>query len=186
MQCLEKPGRSGRKSFVATPEQRNNVKILVGLGVPQAMICALQAMFGHHNSAAPRATSMPRWWQSRVRSSVSGPTISTRVLTVTVIRRHAESDLDAEMVAIAGAIISQRTDHFDPSTHRDRYQEALQQLIEAKTKRLTIKPRAVSTPSPVIDLMAALPRWWQSRVRSSVSGPTISTIDGADRPKPSG
>ena len=35
------PGRSGRKSFVATPEQRNNVKILVGLGVPQAMICQL-------------------------------------------------------------------------------------------------------------------------------------------------
>src|SRR6202035_845083 len=29
-----KPGRCGRKSFVATPEQRNNVKILVGLGVP--------------------------------------------------------------------------------------------------------------------------------------------------------
>jgi hypothetical protein len=40
----------------------------------------------------------------------------------------------------------------------DRYQEALQQLIEAKTKGLTIKPRAVSTPSPVIDLMAALKR----------------------------
>jgi hypothetical protein len=36
-----KPGRSGRKSFVATPEQRNNVKILVGLGVLQAMICQL-------------------------------------------------------------------------------------------------------------------------------------------------
>jgi hypothetical protein len=36
-----KPGRSGRKSFVATPEQRNNVKIRVGLGVPQAMICQL-------------------------------------------------------------------------------------------------------------------------------------------------
>jgi hypothetical protein len=34
----------------------------------------------------------------------------------------------------------------------------LQQLIEAKTKGLTIKPRAVSTPSPVIDLMAALKR----------------------------
>ena len=62
------------------------------------------------------------------------------------------------MVAIAGAIISQRTGHFDPSTYRDRYQEALQQLIEAKTKGLTIKPRAVSTPTPVIDLMAALKR----------------------------
>ena len=70
----------------------------------------------------------------------------------------AEGDLDAEMVAIAGAIIRQRTGHFDPSTCRDRYQEALQQLIEAKAKGLTIKPRAVSTPSPVIDLMAALKR----------------------------
>src|SRR5207253_11098276 len=49
--------------------------------------CAPQAMFGHHNSAAPRATSMPRWWQSRVRSSGSGPAVSTRVPTVTVIRR---------------------------------------------------------------------------------------------------
>src|SRR5580693_9307355 len=70
----------------------------------------------------------------------------------------AEGDLDAEMVAIAGAIIRQRTGNFDPSTYHDRYQDALQQLIEAKTKGLTIKPRAVSTPTPVIDLMAALKR----------------------------
>jgi DNA end-binding protein Ku len=69
-----------------------------------------------------------------------------------------EGDLDAEMVAIAGAIIRQRTGNFDPSTYRDRYQEALQQLIEAKMKGVTIEPRAVSTPSPVIDLMAALKR----------------------------
>jgi DNA end-binding protein Ku len=68
----------------------------------------------------------------------------------------AEGDLDAEMVAIAGAIIRQRTGNFDRSTYRDRYQEALQQLIEAKMKGLTIKPRPLSTPSPVIDLMAAL------------------------------
>ena len=70
----------------------------------------------------------------------------------------AEGDLDAEMVAIAGAIIRQRTRNFDLSTHRDRYQEALQQLIEAKMKGLTVKPRPVSTPLPVIDLMAALKR----------------------------
>jgi DNA end-binding protein Ku len=69
-----------------------------------------------------------------------------------------EGDLDAEMVAIAGTIIRQRTGNFDPSTYRDRYQEALQQLIEAKMKGVTIEPRAVSTPSPVIDLMAALKR----------------------------
>jgi DNA end-binding protein Ku len=70
----------------------------------------------------------------------------------------AEGDLDAEMVAIAGAIIRQRTGNFDPSTYHDRYQEALQQLIEAKMKGVTIESRAVSTPSPVIDLMAALKR----------------------------
>src|SRR5207245_5428630 len=69
-----------------------------------------------------------------------------------------EGDLDAEMVAIAGAIIRQRTGKFDPSTYHDRYQEALRELIEAKMKGVTIEPRAVSTPSPVIDLMAALKR----------------------------
>ena len=48
-----------------------------------------------------------------------------------------ESDLDAEMVAIAGTIIRQRTGKFDPSTYHDRYQEGLQQLIEAKMKGVT-------------------------------------------------
>ena len=70
----------------------------------------------------------------------------------------AEVDLDPEMVAIATAIIRQRTGKFDPSTFRDRYQDALRQLIEAKMKGLTIKPRVVSTPAPVVDLMAALKR----------------------------
>jgi DNA end-binding protein Ku len=67
-------------------------------------------------------------------------------------------DLDADMVAIASAIISQRTGTFDPSTHRDRYQEALRALIEAKLKRLLLKLQQVITPPPVIDLMAALKR----------------------------
>ena len=70
----------------------------------------------------------------------------------------AEGDLDVEMVAIARAIIRQRMGTFDPSTYRDRYQEALRELIEAKLKGLPIKPREVITPPPVIDLMAALKR----------------------------
>jgi DNA end-binding protein Ku len=70
----------------------------------------------------------------------------------------AEGGLDAEMVAIAGAIVKQRTGNFDPSTYRDRYQEALRELIEAKMEGVAIKPRAVSAPPPVIDLMAALKR----------------------------
>ena len=70
----------------------------------------------------------------------------------------ADGAIDAEMLAIARAIIAQRTGKFDPSKFQDRYQEALRELIEAKMKRVAIKPRAVATPSPVIDLMAALKR----------------------------
>jgi DNA end-binding protein Ku len=70
----------------------------------------------------------------------------------------ADGAIDAEMLAIARAIIEQRTGKFDASKFRDRYQEALQALIEAKMKGLPIKPREVPAPAPVIDLMAALKR----------------------------
>ena len=70
----------------------------------------------------------------------------------------AAGDLDADMVAIASAIVRQRAGTFDPSAHRDRYQEALRALIEAKLKSLPVTPREVITPPPVIDLMAALKR----------------------------
>jgi DNA end-binding protein Ku len=70
----------------------------------------------------------------------------------------AEGEADAEMVAIAKAIIAQRTGAFDPSVYRDRYQEALRELIEAKMKGLPVKPKEIAAPPPVIDLMAALKR----------------------------
>src|ERR1700730_3742393 len=70
----------------------------------------------------------------------------------------SDGAIDAEMLAIARAIIGQRTGKFDPSRFRDRYQESLRELIEAKMKGLPMKPREISTPAPVIDLMAALKR----------------------------
>jgi hypothetical protein len=72
-----------------------------------------------------------------------------------------------EMVAIARAIIKQRTGAFDPGTYRDRYQETLRELIEAKMKGLTIKPREIAAPPPVIDLMAALKRSLAQEVPAS-------------------
>jgi hypothetical protein len=74
------------------------------------------------------------------------------------IRTGVERDLDAEMVAIARAIIGQRTGSFDPTTYRDRYEEALRELIEAKMKGLTVKSTEMAAPPPIIDLMAALKR----------------------------
>jgi DNA end-binding protein Ku len=74
--------------------------------------------------------------------------------------RFSEADgaIDAEMLAIARTIIDKRTGSFDASKFRDRYQEALRELIEAKMKGVPIKPQVVAEPAPVIDLMAALKR----------------------------
>jgi len=55
-----------------------------------------------------------------------------------------KGDLDAEMVAIASAIIRLRTGRFDPSTHRDRYQEALRAAIEAKLRASPSNPGRLS------------------------------------------
>jgi hypothetical protein len=52
---------------------------------------------------------------------------------------------------MTGAIIRQRTGNFDPSTFRNRYEESLQQLIEAKMKGVGIRPTELSAPPPVID-----------------------------------
>jgi len=62
------------------------------------------------------------------------------------------------MVAIAGTIIKRRSGHFDPATFRDRYQEALRELIEAKMKGLPVKRKQIAMPAPVLDLMGALKR----------------------------
>jgi len=70
----------------------------------------------------------------------------------------AEGDIDPDMVAIAETIIQRRAGSFDPSTFRDRYQEALKELIAAKLKGRTIAAPSVVDPSPVINLMAALKR----------------------------
>ena len=62
------------------------------------------------------------------------------------------------MVAIAETIIERRSGAFDPETFRDRYQDALRELVEAKTKGLERAPREVAEPPKVINLMEALKR----------------------------
>lgn len=69
-----------------------------------------------------------------------------------------KGEIDADMVAIAAMIIKRRSGHFDPATFRDRYLEALRELIEAKMKGLPVRPREIAPPRPVVDLMAALKR----------------------------
>jgi DNA end-binding protein Ku len=47
---------------------------------------------------------------------------------------------------------------FEPASLRDRYHDALRELVEAKTKGLATTPRAIAEPPKVINLMDALKR----------------------------
>lgn len=70
---------------------------------------------------------------------------------------------DADMVEIAARIIGQKEGDFDPSDFKDRYDDALREMIKAKTKdgKGTVDV-AEPDDTNVIDLMAAL--------RSSLKG----------------
>jgi DNA end-binding protein Ku len=70
----------------------------------------------------------------------------------------ANGQADPEMVAVATTIIERRAGAFDPSEFRDRYQEALRELVEARAHGLP-RARKPAEPAPkVIDLMEALKR----------------------------
>jgi DNA end-binding protein Ku len=69
-----------------------------------------------------------------------------------------KGEADPDMVAIAESIVDRRSGSFDPASFQDLYQDALRELVEAKTKGLATTPRAVAEPPKVINLMDALKR----------------------------
>jgi len=71
---------------------------------------------------------------------------------------QAKGEIDADMVAIAEYIIERRSGAFDPADFRDRYQDALRELVAEKTKGQVVTPREVAEPPKVINLMDALKR----------------------------
>jgi DNA end-binding protein Ku len=70
----------------------------------------------------------------------------------------AKGEIDSDMVAIAETIIDRRSGAFDPTSFRDRYQDALHELVAEKTKGKVVAPREVAEPPKVINLMDALKR----------------------------
>jgi DNA end-binding protein Ku len=70
----------------------------------------------------------------------------------------ADGEADPDMVAVAKTIIERRAGEFDPADFRDRYQDALRELVDSKAEGKSItRKRAVEQPQ-VIDLMEALKR----------------------------
>jgi DNA end-binding protein Ku len=86
-----------------------------------------------------------------------------------------------DMVAIAETIIGRRAGAFDPETFRDRYQDALRELVAEKTQGLERAPREVAEPPKVINLMDALKR---SLAQEASSEPGEAGATKAARPKP--
>jgi DNA end-binding protein Ku len=70
----------------------------------------------------------------------------------------AKGEADADMVAVAETIIERRRAKFDPAAYRDRYQDALRELVDSKRKGVAQAPHEVAEPSKVINLMDALKR----------------------------
>ncbi|MEP7349723.1 MAG: Ku protein [Sphingorhabdus sp.] len=69
---------------------------------------------------------------------------------------------DTELLELAESLIAKKSGEFDPSVFRDRYVDALKELVQrklkAKGKKITLdeEPDEPSTKGNVIDLMAAL------------------------------
>lgn len=81
----------------------------------------------------------------------------------------AEVRIDRRMVEIAKQIIAQAKGPFDPTGFRDRYKDALRELVEAKVDGETPihRPKPGPSESNVIDLMEALRRSLKAPVREA-------------------
>jgi DNA end-binding protein Ku len=64
--------------------------------------------------------------------------------------------LDPEMIEVATSIIKRMDGRFDPKGFHDQYQDALRDLIQAKSKGKRLPKARVEEPSNVVDLMAVL------------------------------
>jgi DNA end-binding protein Ku len=67
-----------------------------------------------------------------------------------------DGQVDPEMLALAGQLIEQKSGAFDPAAFRDRYQDAIREMVEAKLKGEAPVIARAPERGKVINLMDAL------------------------------
>jgi DNA end-binding protein Ku len=94
----------------------------------------------------------------------------------TTFRDVPKAKPDAEMIELAEDIIGRKAKAFDPAAFHDKYEEALQELIDAKQKHRQV--RQIEEPQPsakIINLMDAL--------RKSAKGGANDNAEIKSKPK---
>jgi DNA end-binding protein Ku len=96
---------------------------------------------------------------------------------------NADGHADPDMVAVAKTIIERRAGEFDPEDVRDRYQDALRELVESKAAGKSVTRKRTAEAPQVIDLMEALKRSLAEGggKRASEAKPARKTKAAADR-----
>jgi DNA end-binding protein Ku len=92
--------------------------------------------------------------------------------------------LDPAMVEIAETIMQRLAGEFDPESFRDRYQDALRELVDSKLKGEKKAPRPVAEPPKVINLMEALKKSLAEAKPAAAEKPDTEEKPAARRAKP--
>lgn len=78
--------------------------------------------------------------------------------------------VDKRMVDMAKSIIDKMKGDFDPGFFKDRYQDALHELVQAKVKGLPVKEQPEPEPTNVVNLFDALKRSLGEAPRKAPAG----------------
>jgi len=90
---------------------------------------------------------------------------------------------DPQMLQIAEKIVEQQSGEFDPAEFTDRYEDALRELIEKKSKGKPVKPasKPANDDTKVIDLMAALKKSLGQTAERKPAAPSGKKKSGKQR-----
>jgi DNA end-binding protein Ku len=95
-----------------------------------------------------------------------------------------DAPVDKRMVEMAKSIIGKMKDDFDPELFKDRYQDALHELVQAKVKGLPVREQPEPEPTNVVNLFDALKRSLGNGTRRAPAGSRKPAQQGRGAAKP--